>query len=209
MMKKILLSVALLGFGWGFVSCKSADTASATPGAQAYVLDKPNSSLQATVTKNESVPVVLKFPQLDGNLALSPLVANLTISIDSLDTGNKDRDTNVKTLFFEVASAMNQKAGFALTHLDVDASELKEGQSKEAKGEGTLNLHGAKANLSGPLTLSRSATGYSATFKDSWILNIKDAGMAAQLANLNRACPQPHRVGLDVKLAGNLVFVKR
>ena len=203
--KKILMAVMALGM----LSCKSgAPSAKLEPGT--LVLDKWHSKLTAVAMKNEVKPVELHFPDLEGSLSTAPFKASVRVAIDTLDTGDKVRDNNVKTLFFEVAkAAINKGATFDLTKLEGDPTAMKEGESFPMKATGTLSLHGAKLTLSGPLNVTRlSGGGYSASFKDLWTVNIKDAGMLEALENLNKNCPQPHRVGLNVALQGELVFVK-
>jgi polyisoprenoid-binding protein YceI len=207
MTKKIFVAAALLVGCLALYACKSAEKKVSLP-AGSYALDKAHSSLSATVMKNESIPVVLKFPKLDGGMTLSPLGAKISAGIDTLDTGNPVRDNNVRMLFFEVLTAANRTATFDLKKLEGDPGSLAEGQSLPMKGEGTLSLHGSTVQISGPLTVSKTAQGYSAEFKDAWTINIKDAGMLPQLANLSDACPQPHRVGLNVNLSGSLVFIR-
>jgi len=76
----------------------------------------------------------------------------------------------------------------------------------EAKAR--LKIPGGSASVSGPLSVTKTEKGYSASFKDVWSVNIKELGMMPQLANLSEACPQPHRVGLEVKIAGELAFIR-
>src|SRR5258708_24868706 len=114
-MKKILLSLGLILGAFALYSCKCAGPV--LPKGE-YSLDKAASSLQATVTKNEKIPVVVKFPKLDGSLSLSPLKASLAIGIDTLETGNPARDNNIRSLFFEVAQAANKSAIFELSKID-------------------------------------------------------------------------------------------
>jgi polyisoprenoid-binding protein YceI len=206
-MKKHLIFAASLAI---LASCKSnAPMAKSDPGT--FVLDKSHSMLTAVAMKNETKAVELHFPGLDGSMTLSPFHATLDVAIDTLDTGDKVRDANVKNYFFEVAkAAMNTKASFELTKLEGDLASLKEGDSFPMKGSGTLNIHGASIPLSGPLSVThRMGGGYSASFNDIWTVNIKDAGMEAQLANLNTNCPQPHRVGLNVAMKGEIVYLKQ
>jgi polyisoprenoid-binding protein YceI len=204
-----MIRLLCLALALGVLSCKSsAPQAKAAPGD--LVLDAAHSKLSAVAMKNESKAVELRFPELKGSLSLSPLSARVEASIEKLETGDKLRDQNVKTFFFDTAFAANKTAEFNLTKLDGDLAGLKEGQGFPMRGQGTLALHGARLALSGPLTITRLAGGgYSASFKDLWVVNIKDAGMLEQLANLNKNCPQPHRVGLNVALQGELVFAKQ
>lgn len=203
-MKKLMMLAAVL-----LLSCKSGSP-TAKGEAHSYVLDAGKSRLSAIAMKNETKAVELRFPSLDGSLELSPLKATVNAAIDKLETGDKTRDSNVKTLFFEVAkSAAFGKAQFVLSRLEGDLAGLKVGDSFPMKGSGTLGLHGASVNLSGPLNVTRLKNGYSANFSSLWTVNIKDAGMSEMLDNLNKNCPQPHRVGLNVALQGELIFVKR
>jgi polyisoprenoid-binding protein YceI len=205
-MKKYFVMLAALAL----VSCKSSSPV-AKIDSDTLVLDKVHSKLSAIAMKNEIKEVEVRFPNLDGTLQLSPFKGIVNVGIDTLDTGDKTRDANIETLFFEVAmAAMNKSASFELDSLQGDLSTLQDGQSFPMTGKGTLSIHGAKVDLSGPLNITKLAGGgYSASFSDLWTVNIKDAGMLDQLANLNKNCPQPHRVGLNVKMKGELVYIKQ
>src|SRR5256885_654612 len=136
MMRKLLMIAAA-----ALLSCKSQGPVSKLE-AGSLVLDKAHSKLTAVAMKNETKAVELHFPDLDGAMSLSPFKATVNVSIDTLETGDKARDSNVKTLFFEVAkSALNTRASFVLDKLEGDLAGLKEGDHFPMKGSGTLSLH--------------------------------------------------------------------
>lgn len=169
-------------------------------------LDTAHSNLSAVAIKNEKVPVDVKFPGLSGWAEASGQ-AELTIPISSLDTGNPERDTNIKDLFFEVAKkAAFGSASFKLDKIETDLSTLKSGQIVTAKGSGSLSLHGASLDLSGLLTFARKGNSVTVTLGEGWEIAINKTSLVQALKNLNKHCPQPHRVGNVVKLGGTLVF---
>lgn len=169
-------------------------------------LDAAHSSLSAVAIKNEKVPVTVKFPGLSGWAEASGK-AELTIPISTLDTGNPARDTNIKDYFFEVAKKADfGSASFKLGKVDTDLATLKSGASVTAPGQGSLSLHGASIDLSGPLTFSRKGNSVTVTLGEGWEISIDKTNLVKPLKNLNTHCPQPHHVGNVVKLSGSLVF---
>lgn len=170
-------------------------------------LDPAKSTLSAVAMKNESVPVTVKFPGLSGWADASGQ-AELSIPISSLDTGNPARDANIKDLFFEVAKkAAFGSATFKLKATDAPVGALKGGQSLATRGEGVLSLHGAEISVAGPLTLKREGKLLKVDLgEEGWTILIDKSGMTTPLKNLNKHCPQPHRVGNKVVVKGTLAF---
>lgn len=145
-------------------------------------LDTAHSNLSAVAIKNEKVPVDVKFPGLSGWAEASGQ-AELTIPISSLDTGNPERDTNIKDLFFEVAKkAAFGSASFKLDKIETDLSTLKSGQIVTAKGSGSLSLHGASLDLSGLLTFARKGPGLESYLRG--IVNDEQINGPARLIDL-------------------------
>lgn len=204
---KLIHGLALAAFA--LASCKSAEVAELNP-EEVLKLDPWRSTLQATVIKNETVPVTLRFPNMEGSLSFKPAKAKVSANIETLETGDKARDENITKVFFEAAkNALFKKAEFQLTHLEGDPTSLAEGEALYMKAKGQLYLHGVNLELNGRLNVKRLPAGaFAAEFKDSWTINIKEVNMLEALANLNAICPQPHRVGHNVKLSGELVYVK-
>lgn len=203
-MKRLLA----LPFVLFLASCQSsAPVATAAP--KPLILDKAHSSLAAVALKNEVKEVTVNFPTLDGSLELNPFKGDLKIGVDTLSTGDPTRDANVKNYFFETAlAAVNATADFTLASVDGDLSSLTVGQAVTMTGKGSLSLHGASIALQGPLSVTKMpGGGYTAVLGDKWIVNIPGASMATQLANLDKNCPQPHRVAADVTIKGQLSFI--
>jgi polyisoprenoid-binding protein YceI len=178
------------------------------PGSGAWKLDSGRSTLTATAIKNESKAVPVHFPGLKGWADPSSGKARLEIPLTTLSTGDLARDANVRTLFFEVDKlASYGSAVFSLEKADADLSMVKEGAPIETQGHGTLELHGAKLGLDGPLAVAREGQSIRVTLGKAWVVEIDKTSLVQALANLNKNCPQPHRVANDVALSGDLVFV--
>jgi polyisoprenoid-binding protein YceI len=177
-------------------------------GPSALKLDPKQSSLTATAIKNEVKPVAVHFPDLEGWADPSTGMAELEIPLTALSTGDLTRDFNVKTLFFETGkSSVFATATFKLSKIDTPVSGLAEGTVITAQGHGSLNLHGAELPLEGPLSFMRQGKALRVQLGDGWVVAIDKTSLVEALANLNKNCPQPHRVGNEVKISGNLVFV--
>jgi len=207
-MMTTMKTLALAALALGLASCKCPNPAAKAMAPMAYKLDAAHSQLSAVAIKNEVKPVALKFPDLEGGLDAKPFKALLSARLDTLDTGDKGRDANVRNFFFEIAKTGNDRAMIEVTEIGADLDVLKDGASLATTAKGKLSMHGSSLEISGPLQISRKGSTLSVSFKDAWTINIKSMGMLDALANLNKNCPQPHRVGLDVKLSGELVFQK-
>jgi len=178
-------------------------------GASVYALDAAASTLVASALKNESVTVKVSFPGLGGSLDLSSGVAVVGADLKKLSTGDVARDSNIQSLFFEVAKkAVYGQATFNWKGVPAELKALKTGEAKAVTLSGTLTIHGSKVPLSGPAELTLLANGnYKASLKN-WKLSIQALKLGGTLANLNKLCPQPHRVADEVLLNGELVFKK-
>ena len=169
-------------------------------------LDSKASSLSAVAIKNGKVPVKVDFPGLKG-WAQPSGQAELSIPLSELSTGNEPRDANVKNYFFELGKVADfATATFRLSKLDADISGLADGQSLSATAQGSLSLHGASVDLSGPLAFARKGRSVTVSLGDGWAVLIDKTSLVEPLKNLNKNCPQPHNVGNEVKLQGSLVF---
>jgi polyisoprenoid-binding protein YceI len=196
-MKKI---AAIFALAFGLAGAASAET---------FGLDAAGSTLTAAVMKNESVTVKVGFPALTGSLDPASGAAVVTADLKGLRTGDASRDANVQTYFFELAKkAAYGQASFAWQGKPGQLAVLKAGAPMAVTLTGKLSLHGETRPLSGPAMLSLLPNGaYKASFS-GWVVDIKKSKMAAPLAALNKVCPQPHRVGNQVLLSGDLVFKK-
>jgi polyisoprenoid-binding protein YceI len=175
----------------------------------ALKLDAGASTLVASALKNESVTVKVSFPVMSGSLDLATGKASVSADLKGLQSGNPVRDGNIQTLFFEVAKkAAYGTATFSWKGKAKDLKALAVGVPQNVTLSGELSLHGAKTKLSGPAALSLLADGsYKASFS-GWVVDITKTKMGKALANMNKICPQPHRVANDVALAGELIFKK-
>jgi polyisoprenoid-binding protein YceI len=174
-----------------------------------YSLDAAASTLTASALKNESVTVKVNFPVLSGTLDLGSGKASVSTDLKGLQSGNPVRDTNIQTLFFEVAKkAAYGTASFSWKGKAKDLKALVAGTPQNVTLNGELSLHGSKTKLGGPAVLSLQADGsYKASFS-GWTVDVQKSKLGKVMAAMNKVCPQPHRVGNEVGLAGELVFRK-
>ncbi len=197
MKKHLILAVLALGLSRALL----ADT------APVWKLDASASTLTASALKNESVTVAVKFPALTGSLDPATGKASVTADLKSLETGNPARNTNIETLFFEVAK--KAAYGSATFTWKGNVSALTAGTPLDVTLTGELKLHGTKTKIGGPATVSLLADGsYKASFS-GWKLDIDALKLSGPLAAMNKICPQPHRVANEVGLKGDLVFKKQ
>jgi hypothetical protein len=100
-------------------------------------------------------------------------------------------------------------ADFKVEKIDADVSGLAQGAALTitTQAHGTLTLHGAELELSGPVQMAAEGKTITATLLDGWVVHIDQTNMTRCLARMNRLCPQPHVVANDVPLTGTLVFV--
>jgi polyisoprenoid-binding protein YceI len=177
------------------------------PGPGALKLDPAQSTLTATAIKNGVKPVAVHFPGLSGWADPSAGTAELAIPLATLATGDLTRDYNVRTLFFEVGKlASYATADFTLDKVDADVSALQAGVAVSTLGHGTLELHGASLHLDGPLEIVKDGPSIKVVLGKGWVVAIDKTSLTQALVNLNKNCPQPHHVGNDVTLSGELVF---
>ena len=181
--------------------------AATTLQAASFKLDAGASTLVASALKNESVTVQVKLPALSGSLDTTTGKASVTADLKGLVTGNPARDANIQNWFFEVAKkASFGSASFCWAGKPEDLKALKAGVASDVTLTGELSLHGSKTKIGGPAQLTLQADGsYLASFS-GWRLDIKKLKMGEALANMNKLCPQPHRVANEVGLKGDLVF---
>jgi len=180
------------------------------PGAAALILAPAQSSITATAIKNETKAVPVRFPGLSGWADPLSGTARLTIPLATLSTGDPARDSNVRTLFFEVGKATGyDQAQFSLNGVEGDLAKLGDEQSLTATAKGSLALHGASLDLQGLLVFSRQGSAWTVVLGDGWTVPIDKTSLVDALANLNKNCPQPHRVGNLVSLSGHLVFLPK
>lgn len=173
---------------------------------QRLELDPAASNLSAVAIKNESVKVALEFRGISG-WASPDGTAGLSIPLDKLETGDAARDSNLKSIFFEVGKhAAFGSAAFDLDKVQDLVAGMKDGQSLSTRGEGILSLHGAQLGMGGPLNISRKGNTVTVDLAEGWTILIDRTSLGAQLKRLNKLCPQPHRVGNLVTVHGKLVF---
>jgi polyisoprenoid-binding protein YceI len=201
-MKKTMAS-ALAGLAG--VLLMAASCGKALSPEAALVLDPAASKLSAVAVKNETVNVELRFPGLEGSAKASG-EAELRIALGSLETGDVARDHNIKELFFEASKPLFGTAVFRLKSLEQLVAGMKAGSQVATRGEGSLGLHGSESSLGGPLLIKHEGKRVSVDLGEGWTVMIDKAGMGKLLKALNKACPQPHRVGNAVTVKGKLVF---
>lgn len=138
MKKVVLLSLLLLS---NIAVAKLSFVTTTHPGQ--WVLNNEASTLNFTTTKNSSKTEVQSFKQFQGHI--SGTKVNLTVDLNSVDTGIGIRDQRIKELFFEIAQFPT-----ATVTIDLNKSDLKQikiGHTKTLTEQATIEIHGEKQTI--------------------------------------------------------------
>jgi len=121
-------------------------------GPQSYVLDSENSSLHYVTTKQTHIIETNEFTDMYGSISENG-EANLTINLNSVDTGIDLRNQRVRDFLFEVVNF-----GEAVVDLTIDLSSLSSqaiGTTRTESVAATLNLHGVSAAIDADVTVTK------------------------------------------------------
>lgn len=149
--------IASLGFGYAFVLPHVLDSHAqdakkpAAGGAGVYAIDAVHSTVHFKVKHANTSWFIGRFDGKEGTVQLDPAApekssVDVTIAVDSIDTGNGDRDKHLKSAeFFDAAQF--PKATFK------SKSVAKKGNALAVSGD--LSLHG----VTKPVTIDMEQTG--------------------------------------------------
>lgn len=124
--------------------------------AEIYKVDPATSEIQFVSVKNETVKVPGVFKKFDGQVSLDnrDISGRVTVDINSLDTKDNTRNTNLKTTFFETpVKADYRKAVFILERATLSQPLSETNQTVTVHGH--LTLHGQTKPLETDLVVSQ------------------------------------------------------
>ena len=168
------------------------------------LLVEGESRIWFTGIKNNEVAVPGRFSGLRGALSIERGTGWVEVPLSSLDTGHAERDENIRIQLFEAAR-------FPSARLTVDsvggAERLPElGASIDAEVVGTLDLHGARIEITAPVRIQREARGrLRVTTPEPILLTAEELGLRARLAVLQAVCGHL-AVSAVVPIGVDLVF---
>lgn len=187
-MKKLVLVVSIL-----FSQTLFAD----------WVLNEKLSSLSFVTTKNASVTEKHTFKKMEGSLNPDGL-ANLTIKLDSVETGVPIRNDRMKELLFQV-----DRFPEAVVELKVDKKQLdslKLGQIIDLPVGANLKLHGIEQAIEAKLRVIKLVNeGLTVSTAEPILLNTDLFGLKAGVEKLREIVNLQSITGV-VPVTLNLVF---
>ena len=139
------------------------------------------SAIQFVGIKNNVVGVPGSFATVEGAYDSAKRTGFVEVKLGSTETGNPERDENVRTHFFETVK-------YPVARFDVTALPAP-GASERIELTGTLSLHGATLPLKFPARVSRDLQNHLHLRNAApLVLSAHDLGMDAQLAALKAVC---------------------
>lgn len=145
------------------------------------------SALHFVGIKNDAVGVPGSFTSLEGVYDSAKRSGFVEVKLGSAETGNAQRDENIREHFFEVAKF--PLARFEVSGLPVAESLPEPGGSARIELAGTLSLHGASVALKLPARVERDVQNHLHVRNEApVVLSAHDLGMDAQLAALKAVC---------------------
>jgi len=185
------------------VACQSGSFPGHREVSGVWRLVPAESAIQFVGIKNDAVGVPGSFASLEGAFDVAKHTGFVEVKLGSAETGNPERDENIRTHFFEAAK-------FPLARFDVSGLPAPEtlpgpGGTTRVELAGTLSLHGASLPLKIPARVSRDGQNHLHVHNAvPIVLSAHDLGMDAQLAALKATCGHESLSGaipVDVELA--------
>jgi len=201
--KRAVLAVAL---GLALLACAGTtgggSKSKLEPGV--WTLQDDDSDIFFVGIKNNAVGVTGIFANESGTFDSRTGTATVEVKIASLFTNDAQRDTNIRTHFFEESKFPT--ARFTVANLPQLDYLPTEGETKDYEVAGTLEIHGAKLPLVVPVRVTHeNGATLRVRNRKPIVLNAKDLGMESQLAVLKAVCGHESLSGA-VPLDVDLVF---
>ncbi len=184
------------------VAC--ATDAERSPLPDELLLVEEESRIWFTGIKNNEVAVPGSFSGLRGALSIERGTGWVEIPLGALDTGHAERDQNIRLHLFEAPRFPSAR----LTMDSVSGAEgLPElGASIDVKVLGTLDLRGARIEITAPVRIRREAPRrLRVTTLEPILLTADELGLRARLAVLQAVCGHAAVSGV-VPIGVDLVF---
>jgi polyisoprenoid-binding protein YceI len=137
--------------------------------------------------KNNAIVVPGSFTGMEGGFDASKREAWLEVRVGTLDTGNPERDENLRVHFFD--SVNFPAARFAVTGIPGAAELPAVGSDLSTTLAGKLLIHGSEFPLTVPVRITRAASDRIRVRNTRpVVLSVKDLGMEQALAVLKAVC---------------------
>lgn len=151
----------------------------------AWELQPQMSSIGFVVPTADGAKEVHRFTQVQGTVDGGGMVL-LTIPLASVDTGNPERDQNIRNLLFEAAKFPN--ANFLAT-VDLGAlADMAAGEQRPLAVSGQLTMHGKTVRVKGGTQVTRLADGkLQIASVEPMIVDLAELDLTKALARLLRA----------------------
>ncbi len=152
-----------------------------------WLLVPAKSAISFVGIKNNAIAVPGSFAGMAGGFDVAKSEAWLEVRVATLDTGNPERDENLRVHFFD---ALNFPAArFALTGIPSAADMPAVGSDLATTLAGRLLIHGTEYPLAVPVRVTRE-TGNRIRVRNTRpvVLSMKDLGMEQALAVLKAVC---------------------
>lgn len=170
-----------------------------TPLSGTYQVDGDDSYVSFTSIKNHHLPVSGRFDGVSGSITIpdkSPEKSTGTFTLDltTLDTGLKERDTNILQYFFEAIgdSVVGEKATFSIGPMkakDEVTSPLPLNKPVRLIANGKMKVHDKKLSQKLLLTVTRTAEErIQVTTRDPYVFEIEKFEMVEPLNKLMEVC---------------------
>ena len=157
------------------------------PVSGVWLLVPAESSLWFVGIKNNAIGVPGSFAGMEGGFDVQKSEAWLEVRVGSVDTGNPERDENLRVHLFD--SLRFPAARFAMTGIPGAAALPAVGASIETKLAGKLLIRGSEFPLEVPVRVTRAAANQIRVRNTKpVVLSLADLGMEQALAVLKAVC---------------------
>ena len=157
------------------------------PVSGVWLLVPAESSLYFVGIKNNAIAVPGSFSGLEGGFDVSKSEAWLEVRVGTVNTGNPERDENIRSHFFD--SLNFPAARFAMTGIPSAAKLPAFGASLDTTLVGRLMIKGVEYPLDVPVRITRAAADRMRVRNTKpVVLSAKDLGLEKALAVLKAVC---------------------
>jgi polyisoprenoid-binding protein YceI len=152
-----------------------------------WLLVPAESSIWFVGIKNNAIAVPGSFTGMEGGFDVAKAEAWLEVRVGTLDSGNPERDENLRVHFFD--SVNFPAARFAITGIPSAAELPAVGADLLTTLSGKLLIHGKEFPLAVPVRVTREARDrIRVRNTEPVVLSVKDLGMEQALAVLKAVC---------------------
>ena len=169
----------------------------------AWDLQADASTFNFVSIKKNTIGEVLHFKQLNGHIDKSGK-AEVSIALDSVDTGVQIRDERMREFLFETSKFPSANYEVAIDPSVVE--KLVVGEPKTVSLDGTLSLHGQSAKIPAKVSVLKTKNGQlQVSTLEPVLVNAEQFGMSAGVSKLMELVNLPSISGVT-PVTFNLVF---